>query len=264
MSRTVLRMIGAAILLLVTGCSSLDRPEIRGVRPRITAIDLQGVSLIFDVDVSNPYPFALRTPKFDYGLDVEGNEFIKAQAPTEVDLPALKGGTLALPARFGYAELWRTFQALRDASEVKYRLHGKFMLAALGQNFDLPLSHDGTFPVLRLPKVSVVNVGMSDVSVSSAKLTVEATLHNPNVFALGVNGIGYAIKLGEVPVANVTATTADTIAAGGAGKLTLAGEITAKSALLKLLAGSSLGEPAVSLGGAIQTPYGAVPVGGAK
>jgi LEA14-like dessication related protein len=262
MSRTRLTIVAAPALLLAMGCSSLQRPEIRSVRPHITAIDLQGVSLIFDVDVSNPYPFAMRAPKFDYAVDVEGNEFIKSQSPVEVDLPAHQGGTLTLPARFAYADLWRTFNSLKDSSEVKYQLRGTFMLAALGQSYDLPLSHSGTFPVLRLPKVSIGHVGVSEVSLTNAKVTAEATLHNPNIFALGMNNLGYAVQLGDVPVGSVTASTADTIAAGTTGKLTLAGQITAKAALLKLLQGSSLGEPAVSLAGTIQTPYGAVPIGG--
>src|SRR5512139_3347488 len=105
MSRTRLIVVAACALPLVVGCSSLQRPEIRSVRPHVSAIDLRGVSLIFDVDVSNPYPIAMRAPKFDYAVDVEGNEFVKSQSPVEVDLPARQGGTLSLPARFEYADL---------------------------------------------------------------------------------------------------------------------------------------------------------------
>ncbi len=260
MSGMTQRLAMASVVLVAAGCSSMKRPEIRQVRPRITAIDLQGVSLDFDVDVSNPYPVALRTPKFDYAVDVEETEFIRSHAPVEVDLPALHGGTVTLPARFGYTELWRTFSALKDAAEVKYRLRGTFMLSALGENVELPLSHTGTVPVLRLPAVSIDKVDVAELSLSSAKVMVDASLKNPNVFPLGMEQLGYVLRLGDVPVGSVSASTIESIAAGATGKLSLAGQITARSALTKLVSGSGLGQPSVSLAGAIQTPYGAVPV----
>lgn len=254
--RTLLSLVIS--LSLVGGCSALQRPEIRAVRPHVTGIDLEGVNLTFDVDVSNPYPMALRTPRFTYGLDIEDAEFIKSQAPVEIDVPAGQVGTAKLPVRVEYAQLWRTYQTLANSNEVKYRLHGTVPVSALGQTHELPLSHSGTFPVFRLPRIDVENVDFSDVSLTRAKAAVAATLRNPNAFALGAKGLGYALVLGDTPVGNLSAATPASIPAGGTGELKLNGEITARSALARILQGGGFGDAKVTPTGTVETPFGPV------
>jgi LEA14-like dessication related protein len=261
MARRQAFLILTGSIALVSGCSSLQRPEIRAVRPHVTGIDLQGVSITFDVDIHNPYPIALRAPRFQYGIDIEDAEFIKSQAPVEVDLPAGQVGTATLPARLEYLQLWRTYRSLADATEVKYRLRGTVPISALGQTHELPLSHSGTFPVLRLPKIDVGKVDFSDVSLSKAKANVSATIHNPNVFAVGAKGLGYALVLGDTSVGSLSAETLESIPAGGTGELRLSGEITARAALTRILQGGGFSDARLTPTGTIQTPFGPVDLG---
>jgi LEA14-like dessication related protein len=254
--RTLLILAGGTALL--GGCNSLQRPEIRDVRPHATGIDLQGVNLTFDVDIHNPYPIALRAPRFQYAIDIEDAEFIKSQAPVEIDVPAGKVGTATLPARLEYVQLWRTYRSLADATEVKYRLRGTVPISVLGQTHELPLSHSGTFPVFRLPKIDVRKVDFSEVSLSKATATVAATMHNPNAFALGAKGLGYALVLGDTPVGSLSAATLESIPAGGSGQLELTGEITARNVLARILQGGGFGDAEVTPTGTIQTPFGPV------
>ena len=109
-----------AILLavLIAGCASLDvlrRPDVRAVRPRITGVDFRAVDLAFDVDVNNPYPVPIKSPEFRYGLDIEGVEFLEATGSSRIDLPALSIGTVTVPVRLPYANLWRTLKNLGGA-----------------------------------------------------------------------------------------------------------------------------------------------------
>ena len=256
MTRRRAFLILASSLALATGCSS--RPEIRAVRPHVTGIDLQGVSLTFDVDIDNPYPIALRAPRFQYGIDIEEAEFIKSQAPVELDVPAGQVGTATLPARLEYAQLWRTYQSLANANEVKYRLRGTIPVSALGQTHELPLSHSGTLPVFRLPRIDVNKVDFSETTLSKAKATVAATIRNPNAFALGAKGLGYALLLGDTPLGTLSAATLESIPAGGTGELKLSGEITARSALARILQGGGFSDARVTPTGTIETPYGPV------
>jgi LEA14-like dessication related protein len=254
--RTLLILAGA--LTLAGGCGTLQHPEIRAVRAHVTGLDLQRVSLKFEVDIHNPYPVALRAPQFHYGIDVADAEFVKSQAPVEVAVPPGQVGTVTLPAQLEYAQLWRTYRALADASEVKYRLHGTVPVSALGQTYELPLSHSGTFPVLRLPQIQVDRVDFSDVSLSQANATVAATIRNPNAFALGAQGLGYALRFADTPVGSLRASTPESIPAGGTGKLQLTGTVTARSALLRILQGGSFTDAQVAPTGTLQTPFGPV------
>jgi LEA14-like dessication related protein len=248
-----------AVVALNAGCASIGmRPTIEDIRARITSLDLEAVSLAFDVDVKNPYPVALKTPRFKYGFDVHETPLVESGSETSVDLPAGRVGTATLPLRVRYTDLWALAAALRKSTEASYRLHGAFVVDALGQSFDLPLSHEGTFPVLRLPKFSVQKLDVDDVSLSSARVSLDVDVDNPNVFAIDGQDLGYAVRIGDVEVGRVSASTLETVPAGGSGRVSVTGEITARSALLQLARGAPLGEARLLPTGSFRTPYGPV------
>jgi LEA14-like dessication related protein len=258
-------MVGVVcLLLLLPGCVSsltqllgaIERPTVKAIRPRITGIGLQKINMAFDVDVENPYPIPLKSPRFKYGVDIQGAEFFNSEQAATVDVPAKGVGTVTLPISLEYTKLWTTYKKLADAKEVDYTLRGALMLAAAGQSYELPMSHSGKFPVLRPPKFANLSVKFSDVSMTGAKVSVEGDIQNPNIFSLGVQDLGYALKLGEVSVGDVTASTSRSIPAAESGKLKLTGQISAASALLKILGGQGLGTPRIAPTGTIETPYG--------
>lgn len=260
MTRIGISLCALGWLTAGAGCSYVARPEIRHVRPRVETIDLHGVTMVFDVDVSNPYPVAIRTPEFSYAVDIAETEFFGSRQATAVDLPALKVGTLNLPARVEYLKLWNSYQGLREADEVNYRLRGTVLVRAMDQDFELPLSHEGTFPVLRLPKISSPEVRFDDVSLSGAQVTMEADIRNPNVFRLGLDQLGMDVTVGEVEVGNIRPSLPGGLDPRGTGKLSLVGQITSSRALSQLVRGSGLGAPRVAWTGSLQTPYGPVPI----
>lgn len=268
MWRHGLRLVTAAGLLLAAGCQgrlgetlkglvgSVERPTVKAVRPRITGLDLDSVALAFDIDIDNPYGVPIKSPRFRYGVDIQGEPFLQEQQATGLDLPAKGVGTVTLPVRLTYASLWSAYRKLEGATEVPYRLHGAVAVSALGTSLELPVSKSGTFPVLKRPEFSNIEVQIGEVSLRGAQVTVDADIRNPNAFALGLEKLGYALKLGEVGVGNLVASTDKSIGAGQSGRVRLTGEVSGTSALGKLLRGGSLGAPKLSPSGALQTPYG--------
>lgn len=253
-----LGLLGAA-LSCGAGCASLGiRPEIEDVRARVTALDIQGVSLAIDVDVNNPYPVALKTPQFNYGVDINQTPLFDSATETSVDLPAGKVGTATLPLRIRYTDLWKLAASLRESKEIGYRLRGAFVVNALGQSHELPLSHEGTFPVLRLPTFSVKSVDVEDLSLSSARVVAEVELQNPNAFDIDARELGYTMRIGDIDIGRVTASTAGAVPGEGRGRLRLSGEVTVRSALLQLAKGVSVGQVKLATNGSLGTPYGAV------
>jgi hypothetical protein len=258
MRAAIRRFAVVLILVLGAGCSSLPRPEVRAVRPRVDGIDFKGVNLAFDVDVFNPYLVATRPPKFRYGIVIAKSQRFEADAAEKVDLPAGAVGTIVLPARVEFLEVWEMSQGLAGADEIDYRLRGTILASALGQSFELDLEHAGTFPVLRPPTFSSPEVEFSDLSLTGGKITVQANVSNPNVFTIGLDRLRYELLVGDVMVGNVQATMDGDLQAGRTGRLSLAGEITARTALLQLPQGQGLGVPKITSVGALKTPYGEV------
>jgi LEA14-like dessication related protein len=249
------------LMVIAFGCATLpglSQPEIKAIHPRITGIDFQGVNLDFDVDVNNPYFVPIRTPRFRYGLDVEGSKFFESETTTGIDLPAHGVGTAVLPVRLTYADLLRSYRSLSGAPEADYKLYGALMLSALGQNFELPVSHQGKFPILRPPTFSDIKIKPYDISLAGAKLEIQTRVKNPNAFSVGLNGLGYTLQLGNVRLGGLTATTLNTLQAGEEGRMSLSGELSAANGLFNLLIGGTAGEAKIVPSGFIKTPYGAV------
>jgi len=240
---------------LLTG---LDRPTVKAIRPTVTDISPDSIGLAFEVDVGNPYPFPLKSGQFRYGLDIEGREFVKSGQSTALDVPANGTGTVTLPVTLTYAKLFETYRSLSDANEVSYALHGTLDVLAGGRTYEAPLSHKGKLPVLRAPKFSNFKVDFANVSPRGAGVTVQADIVNPNIFAIGLHDLGYALKLGEVSVGSLVAKTDRSIGPGAKGKLRLSGKVSALSALADLLKGRGLGAPTLATTGTIKTPYGQV------
>ena len=255
-------LVAALVLLTLPGCAVFyglfGRPTIEDVRPKIKDVDLGGVTLAFEVDVKNPYFFSLVSPGFQYGIDVEGEALIAPQESGEFRVPAWSVGTVVLPVRLEYLNLVRAYKTLRELNEFTYRLHSVLRFRALGATFKLPLSHEGTAPVVRLPRFTNVTFRVGRVSLTSATVFVEADMENPNIFEIGVNQLGYALQVGDTPVGNVTATTGGSIGAGESGRIRLTGRISAGGALLRLMRGEPLGTPRIQPTGSIETPYGAI------
>lgn len=257
----LLSAIGILFIGLIPGCATLpgvDRPEIQAVHPRITGIDFQGVNLDFDVDVYNPYPVAIRTPRFRYGLDVEGSNLFDSETASGLDLPARAVGTTVLPVRLAYSDLLSHYRTLADAPEANYRLHGALLLSSLGQSFELPLSHEGTFPILRPPTFSDVKFQLADVSLTKAKFNIDAAVNNPNIFTLGLEDLGYVLKLGDIKLGGLTAATDGSLDPGGTGRMSLSGEASVANTLFNLLVGGTAGQAQILPSGSIRTPYGKV------
>ena len=254
-------IIATVLIAPILGCatlSSMERPEIQAVRPRISGIDFQGINLAFDVDVNNPYPLPIKTPRFRYGIDIEGSRFLDSKATSQLSLPANGVGMVTLPVRLSYRDLFRTYQQLADASEANYGLHGALILPFMGRSFEVPVSHSGTFPILRPPTFSDIEVDLAQVSLIKTKISANAQMKNPNAFTLGIEDLGYVLKLGDIELGNLTATTGSTLDAGQTGRLSLTGEASAASALFSLIKGGSTGKTEIAPSGSIKTPYGAV------
>lgn len=250
--------------LALPGCSSRDvlstiaRPSIQGITPRITGIDFEGVSLALDVAVENPYAVPIRTPRFRYALDIAGSPLFESDTTTRLDLPASGTGIATLPVKLRYLDIWNLYQALQERNELDYTVRGALVMNPLGQEISLPLSYSGKVPVLKVPEFRSIAAQPTEVSLTRARVRVEAEIVNPNVGAIGVADLGYALTLGSVAIGNVTATTGSSVEAGGTGRLTLTGEVSAAQAVIQMLMGGRLGEPAIVPTGSLVTPWGNV------
>jgi LEA14-like dessication related protein len=248
-----------ALLLLPLFSVPACAPKVKKVRPRVTGIGWSGVDMEFDVQVHNPNFVPLRTPRFRAALDIEGSELVRTEVPVAYSLGARRSSTVTIPTRISYRRVWDTYETIRDAGEASYRLRGALLFALLWRDLAVPVSHEGKFPILRLPRFEAVSIDFSRPTPTRMLLAVNVEVTNRNVFEVDIRDLGYAVELGAVPIAGLTVSTRESaIGAGETGTVVLAGELSGLSAMRALVNVGAIKKARLVPTGYLKTPYGKV------
>ena len=252
----VLRVRGAIVLVAlllaaVSGCAALDalglqKPGANIVGVGFQDIGLEAATLLFDVEISNPYAVPLPLVNVDYGLASRGTNFFTGKADLQGTVPALGKKTVSLPARITYMDLLFALKDIRPGALVPYEAE-----LALGVDapviglMRLPLKKEGELPVPAVPQVSIQEIKWDKLNLDEAGGTVRLNIVNPNQFPLTLSKLDYALALGDVEVArSAVARSMSLQGEGGSGTLDIPINFSPKNlglGLFRLLAGSGSG-----------------------
>jgi LEA14-like dessication related protein len=241
----------APLFLGLTGCSVIDalnlqKPSAHVTGVRLQDIDLESVTMLFDVELKNPYSVPLPLVNLDYGLASKGKPFLSGEAPLQGTVPAMGSKTVSLPAKVTYKQLLSVLTDVKLGSVIPYR-------ADLGLSVDapavgamrLPLSKEGELPVPAPPEVQVQEIKWDDLSLDSAGGTVKLSVVNRNAFPVEMAKLAYGLKLGDVEVANTSIARPLAFAAdGGAGVVEIPLSLSPRKlglAVFRMLAGKGSG-----------------------
>ena len=259
MQKAISISVTIAMLLTLMGCASLPGapvPEIRSIDARIVGVTFNEANMAFNIAVHNPYLVAIRTPRFWYDLEVEGSDFLSSTVSGSGRLPAGTTSVVTLPVRISYNDLFRSYPDLREDAEIGYRLRVALGLSAMSA-IETPFYHEGTFPTLRPPLVTAAKIQLSEVSLSEAKLIVNADIENPNVFVVGIGDLSYELEISDISIGVYGVPSGEaTIAPGQNARMTLTGDITSSEGLIELLIEGVSRIPNLSISGRLWTPYG--------
>jgi LEA14-like dessication related protein len=201
-STTVLIGITAASLLAV-GCESLRdavdvmrKPEVRIAATELEALSFSGLTLRFDVEIENPNPIGIGLAGFDYELQIEDIPFVNGEVQDKVTVAARDRSIIPLPVELGFEEIAQTIDALKGKEEAAYRLSSGFTfdLPVLGR-IRVPVQTEGSFPVLRAPRLQVVSLRLNEISLSGASLDLDLELINRNSFKVFVESLEYRFQV---------------------------------------------------------------------
>jgi LEA14-like dessication related protein len=153
-----------AIILMtffLTGCETmnnvlnLQKPTAQMKGLKFKDVKLNSATLLFDVEVNNPYPVALPLMNMDYALSSGAEPFLNGNAELQTTVPAKSKKIVSLPANINYLDMLKALKGIGPGSKIPYK-------ADLGLSVDapavglirLPLKKEGE---IVLPKASDVN-----------------------------------------------------------------------------------------------------------
>jgi len=135
--------------------SHFDKPTARIVDIKFQDVQLGYATLLFEIEVDNPYPADLPLVSINYSLTSGGNTFLTAAPAHAAAIAPNSKELVSLPDEVIYARLLRSLNG-KPGSTIPYRTELQLWVDApdLGQ-IKLPLRHEG---LLSLPEEAEVTV----------------------------------------------------------------------------------------------------------
>ncbi|MCL2762056.1 MAG: LEA type 2 family protein [Treponema sp.] len=183
-------------LMTLTTCQTLGslvtEPVVTLHSVEVTNINFTGVEILCKVNVQNPNSVDVPFPEIDWEFFINANSFVKGQIKAGRAIKARRTTTVEVPLSLSYLEVFNTFASLKGTNQADYKI-------ALGARFNLPILHDktwqfeheGTFPVLQIPKLSAPSMKIDQLDFTKAELLFTIDVNNPNPFELPFPQMAY-------------------------------------------------------------------------
>ena len=188
--------LAALLLLLAGGCATLQgivqKPEVRFAGVSLDHMTLFEATPVFNFKMTNPNPVRIAVGAITYNMTVNDRKFVNGVADRGEKIKAGESEIVSVPVNINYLDLFETFTEFNASEQVRYNLSGDIDVGP----FQIPFGHEGTLTVPKLPKISLKNVAVSDISLTRAKVQLILGIENNNPFAVKLNGLQYGLKLG--------------------------------------------------------------------
>jgi len=150
--------------VIASGCETIQqaldvkKPSAHLKGLKLEDITLQSATLLFDVEVENPYPVALPLLNMDYALVSNANQLFTGEADIQTTIPAKDKKTVSLPAKVKYMDLVRAFKGIRPGSKIPYKADLGLSVETPGSaSLRLPLDKTGELAVPAIPNIDEID-----------------------------------------------------------------------------------------------------------
>lgn len=201
-------------LAILSGCAT----QLGALKPEASVRDTTVQNISFDsvtlgvlVDVINPNRFNIPTGKLDLNLLVDGQQIAQATSEQATSLKAKETTQMMVPVKIPYSSLFNLVKSARDGNEFLFDVAGNLAVPMpLIGDVSLPLNYSGKAPIPQMPKVSISNLSLSDVSLTRLKADLVLQIENNNKFPLNLDALKMDLKadgkslVSAAPAANST------------------------------------------------------------
>ena len=216
-------------LLTLAGCASLNqllagafqRPRLSFKRADLANASLSGATVNLVYDVENPNPVALSLAQVSYALFVEGKQVVSGTPPDGLRLKASGGSELVFPASVKFADLVPAVSTLFTKEQAAYKAQGSVGIKTPLGVLAFPLAHEGSFPVPKLPQVTLATPRIKSLGLTGATVEFPLTITNRNGFALPINGLTGALNIAGNNVGTLATGDLGSFAANAERQVTL-------------------------------------------
>lgn len=195
-------------ILFGLGCASLTnlakhggvrKPTFQLTESRITGLSFKGIDLTFDVQVENPNSLGISLAGFQYDFLVNQKQLLSGKSSERLKIPGGGRETVHIPVSLLFSQVYQLYGGLKNRDSVDYQLNTRFLvdLPVVGQ-ITIPLKKTGTFPLVKIPKISLKNIQLKKLSLTGADLEIQLEVDNPNAFSFRLKGLEYELNINRL------------------------------------------------------------------
>lgn len=222
MSKRTMIMAGLVGLVVVSGCTALDRelerrtPQASVESARISGFDFDAARILVDLRVDNPNEIAVDIAGLDYSLRLDGEHALSGDSAERASIPARGSGNLAVPITLDYRDLYDRIAGLRGRETIAYAIDFGVMVDVplLGER-RVPVSTSGSVPVPQRPGIALRDLRIDSLGMDGARVVLDVDVSNPNAFDLALEALRYQFKINDREWASGGLSDLARIEAGG-------------------------------------------------
>jgi LEA14-like dessication related protein len=252
-------VIGSCAWLGQVASGGFQKPSLAYKSVSLSDVSLSGATVDVVTTVTNPNAVDLSVAEVDYRLSVDGHPVASGTPPAGLQIPARGSADLTLPATVRFAELGQALSAFLTQDSAKYKAEGTVGLNTPVGIVRVPVSHEGTFPVPKMPAISLGVPRITHAALDQATVELPLVLTNRSPYSLPIQGITAGVSLAGAQVGDVSATGLGTLDPHGTRTVSLPLTIRLASAVE---AGSAIlrgGTVPIAVDGALQSGPAAAP-----
>jgi LEA14-like dessication related protein len=212
-----------AVPLALAGCAelqkvaagALQRPHLTFRSASLDALDLEGATVGFHYDLENPNGFGVSVARLGYAVEIEGKRVASGDLPGGLEIRASGTAPVTFPVRVRFRDVPGIVSLIGKRDRLPYRLSGTVGVKTPLGVLDLPLSHEDTLALPRMPDFAIDGLSIRSVGLDSVALDVRVAVRNPNGFAIPAGRLDYALSIGGSPVATGDGRALQAVAANG-------------------------------------------------
>ncbi|MHC4985166.1 MAG: LEA/WHy family protein [Planctomycetota bacterium] len=164
-TRSIIVLLGAC-LLAAGGCDALGlaKPTASVLDADLQDLTLRTATLLFDVEVNNPYSTDLPLTDVAYSLASEGVEFLSGQADISGSIPAAGSKVLPIPVEIDFIQLLGMLENIVPGETIPYTADLGLMLdTPLLGLLELPVSRTGELTIPSLSDLNLQDLDLDDL-----------------------------------------------------------------------------------------------------
>lgn len=201
-SKTSSLIVLTVFSILLFSCSTLrdtadiKEPDVRFTNMSIESISFDGVTMLFDFDVTNPNRLDISAEGYNYEFFINDRSFLQGIQEQPISVDRESTSTIRVPVNMNFRELYETFGSVVRQDSISYQLNTEvsFKMPIMGTR-TVPVQAGGVLPVPKVPRVRFGDFDLKTISFSGAEAEVTFSIYNPNAFAIALHGASYILNV---------------------------------------------------------------------